>query len=108
MTAMNSSVSHRVRRCGEGLVRSAARGIAEARGLVWLEAWLALRPKLSYVASDFELLDELGVAAVPEVSSRDEESGRVEGESSRGDQRDGSEPDGEDGLGDMAGELAQD
>ncbi|CAN8272467.1 unnamed protein product [Cochlearia groenlandica] len=47
------------------------------------------------------------VVAVPEVSSRDE-SGRVEGESSRGDQGDGSEPGGDDGLVDAADELAQD
>ncbi|CAN8255315.1 unnamed protein product, partial [Cochlearia groenlandica] len=74
---------------------------------VELEVWLASRPKLSYVASDFELPDEIGVAAVPEVSSRDE-SGRVDGESSRGNQGDGSEPDGDDGPVDAADELAQD
>ncbi|CAN8289357.1 unnamed protein product [Cochlearia groenlandica] len=73
-----------------------------------LEAWLASRSKLSYVASDFELPDELGVAAIPEVSSRDEEAGRVEDEHSRGDQGDGEEHVGDDEEVDAANEQAQD
>ncbi|CAN8245505.1 unnamed protein product [Cochlearia groenlandica] len=71
-----------------------------------LEAWLALRPKLSYAASDFELPDELGVASVPEVSSRDE-SGRIDGESSRCNQGDGDDG-GDDDVDDAADELAED
>ncbi|CAN8270231.1 unnamed protein product [Cochlearia groenlandica] len=74
---------------------------------VELETWLGLRPKLSYVASDFELPEELGVALVPEMSSRDE-SGRIDGETSRGNQGDGQDPDGDDDGVDAADELSQD